>query len=308
MRVVVLAIVAALVLGSGPAAAQGGDRLLVQRPTLSRTHIVFVYGGDLWSVPREGGAASRLTAGPGVETSPAFSPDGSRIAFTGEYDGNVDVFVMPGRRRRAEAADVAPGGRHGAGLDARRHARALRVHAHRVLALLGVVHRGRRRRAAREAAAAHGGRGRLLARRRAHRVRAAPAGVHHLEALPRRQDDADLAGDRSPTRGSRRFRATTPTTSTPCGSATRSTSSRTATAGRRSTPTTPATKKTTRLFDNDGLDLKSASAGPGAIVYEQFGSLGLYDLKSGRRTPVPVTVAGDFPEVRERLRARRDRR
>ena len=61
------------------------------------------------------------------------------------------------------------------------------------------------------------------------------------------------------------------------------------------------TKQTKRLFDNDGLDLKSASAGPGAIVYEQFGSLGLYDLKSGRRSQVPVTVAADFPEVRERL-------
>ena len=60
-------------------------------------------------------------------------------------------------------------------------------------------------------------------------------------------------------------------------------------------------KKVARLFDNDGLDLKSASAGPGAIVYEQFGSLGLYDLQAGKRSRVPVTVAGDFPEVRERL-------
>ena len=49
----------------------------------------------LWSVPREGGEAKRLTAAPGVETMAVFSPDGSTIAFTGEYDGNVDVFVMP---------------------------------------------------------------------------------------------------------------------------------------------------------------------------------------------------------------------
>ncbi len=47
--------------------------------------------------------------------------------------------------------------------------------------------------------------------------------------------------------------------------------------------------------------MKSASAGPGAIVYEQFGSLGLYDLKTGKRSRVPVTVAADFPDVRERL-------
>src|SRR5258708_37901696 len=69
--------------------------LLLQKPTLSKTHIVFVFAGDLWSVPREGGDAVRLTSGSGNETDPAFSPDGTRIAFTGEYDGNVDVFVVP---------------------------------------------------------------------------------------------------------------------------------------------------------------------------------------------------------------------
>jgi tricorn protease len=47
-----------------------------------------------------------------------------------------------------------------------------------------------------------------------------------------------------------------------------------------------------------GLDFKSASAGPGAIVYEQFGSLHLYDLKSGQTKEVAVTLAGDLPEVR----------
>ena len=69
--------------------------ILAQKPALSRTHVVFAYAGDLWKVSREGGAAQRLTSGPGVETNPVFSPDGSSIAFTGEYDGNVDVFVMP---------------------------------------------------------------------------------------------------------------------------------------------------------------------------------------------------------------------
>src|SRR5208283_1979233 len=71
------------------------EPLLLQKPTLSKTHIVFVYAGDLWSVPREGGNATRLTNGAGDETDPAFSPDGTQVAFTGEYDGNVDVFVVP---------------------------------------------------------------------------------------------------------------------------------------------------------------------------------------------------------------------
>ena len=69
--------------------------LLLQKPTLSKTQIAFVYAGDLWTVPREGGDAQRLTSGAGVETNPIFSPDGSTIAFTGEYDGNVDVYTVP---------------------------------------------------------------------------------------------------------------------------------------------------------------------------------------------------------------------
>src|SRR5579885_2718563 len=68
--------------------------LLVQSPTVNATDVVFVYGGYLWSVPRDGGAARQLTTG-GHESSPVFSPDGKWLAFTGHYDGNADVFVMP---------------------------------------------------------------------------------------------------------------------------------------------------------------------------------------------------------------------
>ena len=75
--------------------ADSDGRLLLQRPTLSKTHIAFAYAGDLWTVPREGGDARRLTNNPGTETNPVFSPDGSTIAFTGEYDGNVDVYTVP---------------------------------------------------------------------------------------------------------------------------------------------------------------------------------------------------------------------
>jgi tricorn protease len=74
---------------------KGGALLLAQQPALSATDIVFVFAGDLWSVPRQGGAATRLTAGSGVESNPSFSPDGKSLAFTGQYDGNTDVFVIP---------------------------------------------------------------------------------------------------------------------------------------------------------------------------------------------------------------------
>jgi tricorn protease len=75
--------------------AKDDPPLLLRKPTLSAERIVFAYAGDLWTVPRAGGDAERLTSGVGVETDPHFSPDGSQIVFTGQYDGNTDVFVIP---------------------------------------------------------------------------------------------------------------------------------------------------------------------------------------------------------------------
>ncbi len=68
---------------------------ILQRPAMSPRLIAFGYAGDLWVVPREGGKATRLTAGVGIESQPIFSPDGQTLAFTGEYDGNTDVFTLP---------------------------------------------------------------------------------------------------------------------------------------------------------------------------------------------------------------------
>ena len=75
-------------------AATSDAPLLLRFPTVSKTQIVFNYAGDLWIVSREGGDAHRLTSGIGIETLPYFSPDGSMIAFTGEYDGNLDVYIV----------------------------------------------------------------------------------------------------------------------------------------------------------------------------------------------------------------------
>jgi tricorn protease len=83
-----------LPLFSPSASAQSDPQLLLRYPTVSKTQIVFNYAGDLWSVSRDGGEAHRLTSGVGEETEPSFSPDGSMIAFTGEYDGNRDVYVV----------------------------------------------------------------------------------------------------------------------------------------------------------------------------------------------------------------------
>jgi tricorn protease len=88
---------------------------LFQSPALSRELIAFGYAGDLWTVSREGGRAVRLTNGVGLESAPIFSPDGNTIAFTGEYDGNTDVFTIraaggvPHRVTYHPAPDVAVG-------------------------------------------------------------------------------------------------------------------------------------------------------------------------------------------------------
>ena len=71
-----------------------GARFLHQ-PDISRELIAFIYAGDLWTVPVEGGTARRMTAHQGRESNPQFSPDGKWIAFSAEYDGNTDVYLIP---------------------------------------------------------------------------------------------------------------------------------------------------------------------------------------------------------------------
>lgn len=84
----------ALAMG-GPAALLAAPPRLYQDPSLSRTHIAFAYGGEIWAVPREGGEARRLLHGQGRNGRPIYSPDGKWLAFTGTYDGNTDAYVVP---------------------------------------------------------------------------------------------------------------------------------------------------------------------------------------------------------------------
>ncbi|MEN8119527.1 MAG: PDZ domain-containing protein [Bacteroidota bacterium] len=64
-------------------------------PDVSKTQITFSYAGDIWIVSKNGGTAHKLSSPKGEESFPKFSPDGSKIAFTGNYDGNSDVYVIP---------------------------------------------------------------------------------------------------------------------------------------------------------------------------------------------------------------------
>ena len=94
------------------ASAEAGGQTLMRYPTLHSDTIVFVAHDNLWSVARTGGTATRLTTDPGQDVMPRFSPDGLWIAFTGEYQGNRDVYVIPSgggpARRLTFTSDAVP--------------------------------------------------------------------------------------------------------------------------------------------------------------------------------------------------------
>jgi len=279
------------------AAAQTGP-LLLRKPALSKTQIVFTFAGDLWSVPREGGQARRLTAAPGVETSAVFSPDGETIAFTGEYDGNVDVFTIPASGGVPRRLTYHPGRDVTVGWtpDGKR----VLFSSHRAVPndgdrLYTMPVEG-------------GGLPEELPLPIAEEGSYSPDGSHLAyvplfqwqEAWKRYRGGqtrkiwianlADSSVVPIPRDNSNDFNPMW-------------VGDRIYFLSDREGPVTLffydiKSKKVTRAIENQGLDFKSASAGPGAIVYEQFGSLHLYDLKSGKTKEVAVTLAGDLPEVR----------
>ena len=89
----VLLCLGAAALAPASASAQIDARMF-RYPAISKTQIAFVYAGDIWVAPKAGGGAVRLTSSPGEESFPRFSPDGTKIAYSASYDGNVDVFVV----------------------------------------------------------------------------------------------------------------------------------------------------------------------------------------------------------------------
>jgi tricorn protease len=104
-----------VLLNTGALAADEPDTRLLRQPSVSKDHLAFVYGGDIWVSDRDGGHPVRITAHPATEFAPHFSPDGRWIAFSANYDNNTDVYVVPtegGQPRRLTwhpAADVVTG-------------------------------------------------------------------------------------------------------------------------------------------------------------------------------------------------------
>lgn len=95
MRAFLYCVVTALTATSLSAQPSITDTRLLSQPALSATHVAFIYAGDLWTSKLDGTDVRRLTTADGDEQSPVFSPNGEMIAFSANYDGNTDVYIIP---------------------------------------------------------------------------------------------------------------------------------------------------------------------------------------------------------------------
>jgi tricorn protease len=293
---------------AGAGRGDGGAPLLPQKPTVSRTHVAFMYGDDLWVVGRQGGEARRLTAGAGLETHPIFSPDGAQIAFTAEYDGNLDVYVVPtagGEPRRLTyhpgpdaAVGWTPDGKHVLFASARhspfRYTQLFTVPAEGGFPTELPLPMGEDGSfspdGARLAYVPYSNYGRKTdpgfrgAWKRYRGGLAAPVWIatladSRIEKIPR-QDSNDF----NPMWVENKVYFLSD----------------------RNGPVTlfaydTLTKQVTQILENHGEDILSASAGPDVVVYEQIGRLSLFDPATGRSQPLDVRVRGDLAGVRPRF-------
>jgi tricorn protease len=90
-----LSCVSALADGATRDLTQAPPASMLRSPDIGPKDIVFGFAGDLWLVDKRGGTARPLTNARGPESSPKFSPDGTRVAFVGGYEGNRDLYVLP---------------------------------------------------------------------------------------------------------------------------------------------------------------------------------------------------------------------
>jgi tricorn protease len=279
--------------------AQNDPPPLVRNPTISQTHIAFEYAGDIWIISRNGGEARRLTNGVGPETGPHFSPDGSQVAFTGEYDGNVDVYVVsalggvPRRLTYHPGTDVAvnwtPDGKRVLFRSNRdSYADGNQLYT---IAVNGVFPD-------------------VLPLPIAEDGSYSPDGSH-IAYTPGFQWEpawkryrggqtmkiwvADLSDSSIvdiPRENSNDFNPMW------VGNTVYFLSDRSGPVSLWSYDI--PSHKVMEVVKNNGLDFKSASSAGGAIVYEQFGSLHLLDLKTSKTRPVDIRIAADLAEVRPR--------
>ncbi|HJZ91918.1 MAG TPA: PDZ domain-containing protein, partial [Gemmataceae bacterium] len=296
----------ALVLLPLVARADADPPLLLQRPAVSEKLVAFAYAGDLWVVDRAGGDARRLTAGVGLESYPVFSPDGSQIAFAGEYEGNLDVYVVPAaggipRRLTHHPDPDVPVGWTPDGKSI--VFRSPRTSYARLIKLFIVP--------------VTGGQPAELPLPQAEDGSLSPDGKR-IAYVPL-SNKPQFPGGFRPIRNYRGGTASAVWIADLADSSItkvpRTDSNdfnpmwvgdRVYFLSDRDGPTTlfaydPSSKQVRRVLDPAGADIKSASACADAIVYDKFGSLHLFDLKTEKSKPIAVKVAADLPGVRPKI-------
>ncbi len=279
---------------------------LLQRPALTESQIVFNYAGDLWTVDRKGGRATRLTTGVGLETSPVVSPDGRTVAFSGDYDGNTDVYTIPitgGIPKRVTyhpSADVpvawTPDGQIVFRSDRQassRYAQLYEVAPTGGMAKLlplpmaygGMLSPDGRTLAYSPLAPAFGFNYTSYVSWGNYRGgRAGTVNITDLQTLATMTIPHEKASDFSPVWFGNKVYFLSD----------------------RKGPVSlfsydPASKAIVEVLKNTGPDIHSLASGPGGLVYDQLGEIYLFDPSSGRSRMVDIDVTGDLPEVRERI-------
>jgi tricorn protease len=278
--------------------AQSAQPLILRNPTVSRDAIAFMYGGDLWVVGREGGDARRLTTGVGTEATPYFSPDGKWIAFTGEYDGNADVVEaaggVPRRLTYHPGADIAQGWTPDGRAVLFRTSRDSYTFAPRLYTMPLDGSNPTEVPLPQASEGSYSPDGRRLAY--VPLLRAFAQWKHYRGGRTTPiwlADLSDSSVEKLPRENSNDFNPMW------VGDRVYFLSDRAGAVTLYSYDT--RSKRVEQLVKNTGMDIKSAAAAEGVVVYEQFGGLYTFDIGSGRTKQVPVRVEGDIPGVRPRF-------
>src|SRR5215204_5611572 len=279
---------------------QSGAPMLFRQPTMNKTHIVFAFAGDLWKVSRDGGAAERLTSGTGTEANPVFSRDGSQIAFTGEYDGNIDVYVIPATGGEPRRVTYHAGGDQVIGWTPDSKSVLFlsgRSSGMPIPKMYTMPVTGGGLPTELPFPMAGGGASFSPDGSRIAYMPLAPAFAQWKKYRGGRTTKiwignlADSSVEEIPRQNSNDY------TPVWMGDKIYFLSDRN---GRNVALYSfdTKTKKVAPVINNDGFDLKTVSAGPDAIVYEQFGSINIYNPDSGKTGKVNIILNGDLPQVR----------
>jgi len=289
---------AALLLGASFVPARAANPLILQSPTVSRTQIAFVYGGDIWTVSHDGGDAHRIVTGFGLAGAPYFSPDGSTIAFSANYDGSTNVYTVPAGGGEPTRLTYHPGADMVMGWtpDGSKILFASHRESQNDATQLYTIPKG-------------GGIPTMIPLPDANAASYSPDGTH-LAYVPNGQWEWYWQGYRGG--------QTTPiwianladssVTSIPRNNSNDRfpmwIGNRIYFVSDRSGHYTlfvydPSTRDVKQLVENPrGFDIVSASANDGEIVYSKFDSIHLYDPSTHTDRDVPITIADEMPDVR----------